>query len=1561
METDDDDGDNEDASHTTTEWEDTLLCASELVAACLLCRNLCVAQLDASRICRKVLAVGRPAVFEAFVWNVRAYAQFEVLVWPDFVRYYEQRQQQQPDVQQLLCRIVGEKVPARRDGLTAGWQPYALRFRQTGTLAALEASIEGSADDGAVDESAAMERLMMALQLWPHVIGADVDKMREAVLAQIERTCAGFREASADDHTKHRRLLFVLHGLIEAVVHVQRTAWLPVNAILDVLLPVCNHRSTQLGALGTLDLLVTAATATDSTEHINYALFERLHGTISANLASEYKRVRLLTIHILQPFGRLAELCQTDADQPTIYDIFLAVERHTADVTTYKAQLLDLSKLSAEGRLFEAIRGTVCAADALRFLFGALYVNFQLMWKPLIELIATYAQQMPVAEFWAAFRGQLDAVIGRIRGTSGQGAVLEPSDGLETFNQWLMDGFCATWELNDRPDYVNYRVLLWRTLGECGTLSEVRNRDVVQLLLDFVEKEYRRSHENDTLRWNLLKATEADGTEADGAEVDEESRDSVTSPNASLHKGTQKTLIAIVSVFTRLANPSQIYRHADVYALFLELLCHRNAAIQKLALDCIAAHRHKYVQPYKDHLYGLIDETKFRTAIAEFRIDAVVQPEHRPELMTIVVRILYSKMTAKAQKGGGQARKATIMQFLGTCSEAEVMQLLRMAFAVYEPWLLESAAEQVTGIWRGLELQAVLSPKKLQSTLTLIEIMREQFGGLMGAGLLRYLLQMLCAVAAVVEGVLRAAETTEDGDAIVHGTHVKLFKQLRTLGLQAIANFFNHLDAYAWSADEIDTVFRLFVQPQLSRLPAEGIHSATPLLKLLAVFAANPRYFVLLTRLPPAAIDGADETPLRYCVDLLLEPKTKPLVCLAVMEMIEKLLTLADPEPVADETRTAPMPPGHCLAVVRPAELADINFGSACLLPYMKSILLKFQQNATKRRGLTRRDLRIVALCTRLVADAETSEQLLAVLLPILVRKSTNTASGEEELEQAVGTIQNLFERIERPVRHVRSVAPMFAQITAVGPRKQLCDLLDTIARRHRSAAGDAAAEDVVRLQRTAEIVRSLNAWDRRWVQQPDYEKRLGAYERIATLQSAGELDIDLCLLTVYHSFYFLRHDKDLALRDTASQHMRRMLPAMLRQLQSAGDTAGLNYLLGDVVLNLLRRCISDSTDAVRTEGVQLLGVLARECPTAHAVLQDLHGFTDANDPEIDFFENMVHLQAHRHGRGLTRFCEVARRLERLPQPRTLTQFVLPLATRYVCSEQHAERHNLVTSAIEAIGVVAGLLPWHQYEVLLKYYLKKMRYGVEHRKQLVRLVMTVLDAFHFDLSRAQLAKEEVREQLDRAAAKEKEAEAAKLKRVEEGADGGDGKSAADGEEEVVVSASADDELEEAFAGPADAELEELEEEEEEAEVPAGQPAAKRVRQAVLDRSIVLSERAAKRLVHTIATGLIPQLNNAITTISTFDTFHKLNKKKRRFEREEEEILRVPIALAMVKLLQKLPDGMLEHSLPGILLKVIIGEIVEVLVAHFLTPSRYISSPGLSIPQVPGAVGAKLRP
>jgi len=53
---------------------------------------------------------------------------------------------------------------------------------------------------------------------------------------------------------------------------------------------------------------------------------------------------------------------------------------------------------------------------------------------------------------------------------------------------------------------------------------------------------------------------------------------------------------------------------------------------------------------------------------------------------------------------------------------------------------------------------------------------------------------------------------------------------------------------------------------------------------------------------------------------------------------------------------------------------------------------------------------------------------------------------------------------------------------------------------------------------------------------------------------------------------------------------------------------------------------------------------------------------------------------------------------------------------------------------MQAVGSVCSMLPWAEYEAVLRYHLARLPRMYDYQKQLVRTVIAVLDAYHFDLS-----------------------------------------------------------------------------------------------------------------------------------------------------------------------------------------------------------------------------------
>ena len=83
------------------------------------------------------------------------------------------------------------------------------------------------------------------------------------------------------------------------------------------------------------------------------------------------------------------------------------------------------------------------------------------------------------------------------------------------------------------------------------------------------------------------------------------------------------------------------------------------------------------------------------------------------------------------------------------------------------------------------------------------------------------------------------------------------------------------------------------------------------------------------------------------------------------------------------------------------------------------------------------------------------------------------------------------------------------------------------------------------------------------------------------------------------------------------------------------------------------------------------------------------------------------------------------------------------------------------------------------------------------------------------------------------------------------------------------------------------------------------------------RKQLVSSALATKIHSTITKSILPNLFKTLTKRLKNENEHKVNKR----EDQDEQILRVPMALAILKLLTNLPPKSLETHLPGLLYKV----------------------------------------
>jgi U3 small nucleolar RNA-associated protein 20 len=95
-------------------------------------------------------------------------------------------------------------------------------------------------------------------------------------------------------------------------------------------------------------------------------------------------------------------------------------------------------------------------------------------------------------------------------------------------------------------------------------------------------------------------------------------------------------------------------------------------------------------------------------------------------------------------------------------------------------------------------------------------------------------------------------------------------------------------------------------------------------------------------------------------------------------------------------------------------------------------------------------------------------------------------------------------------------LAPLFGQVSSPGPRKLLNELLTTIA----SCSHE---ERKAHLFASAQLVSKLNAFDAKWVEQPDFNQRLDGFKEVHEMLEKGQINLELGVIIIYNCFHFIK------------------------------------------------------------------------------------------------------------------------------------------------------------------------------------------------------------------------------------------------------------------------------------------------------------------------------------------------------------------------------------------------------------------------------------------------------
>jgi U3 small nucleolar RNA-associated protein 20 len=286
-------------------------------------------------------------------------------------------------------------------------------------------------------------------------------------------------------------------------------------------------------------------------------------------------------------------------------------------------------------------------------------------------------------------------------------------------------------------------------------------------------------------------------------------------------------------------------------------------------------------------------------------------------------------------------------------------------------------------------------------------------------------------------------------------------------------------------------------------------------------------------------------------------------------------------------------------------------------------------------------------------------------------------------------------------------ILPLFARLSARRERAELVRLVDRLA---ETQSGQS-------LTAVSHICASLNAMDRKRIEEPDFELRMRTYlslrERVTAASSMTESSSSSasCPFTylelaavVFNCCYALRHEQDASLKTNALDTLLVACQAIGR-LATADPEAG-RRLVNKICLEQIRSGLKKAAkdDMLFCDHLAFLQGLVAHCGAAHARLKDLAKLLCPGDVDADFFENIRHVQLHRRGRAMSRLAKQLIEAEEgnFLLVKNLTQLVMPVCTGFLLNEAYVKHSQLVEQAIELLGAVCHALPWPQYETYVR-------------------------------------------------------------------------------------------------------------------------------------------------------------------------------------------------------------------------------------------------------------------
>ncbi|KAI1806665.1 armadillo-type protein [Daldinia bambusicola] len=987
------------------------------------------------------------------------------------------------------------------------------------------------------------------------------------------------------------------------------------------------------------------------------------------NLSSPSNQHRLVSLQLLSRLDAASDELDSLATMIQIEQTPLEFQNTRLISVHIRKLAASYSQLSEGSWLRQAIP---------KFLFGQMTVRLTPIWDSAVEALQQISEVKSGEEVICDIGfNWIELPSKRWEGPPKE-AIASSNTGLTDFECWNLTNFHRQAEEAERVLKCHSEIMLEHFEGNQSLEAEMPSNARSQALKVFlatpgiVEKRSRK------LVPYLLSWTR-ENEERDDDEM--ETSEQISGGSWSLFDKK-----ALLGVFGQFANPKVLYQSQQVYDALLGLMANGDVEVQKSALKAILTWKQEGIKPYQENLEYLLDEARFKNELTVlFQGEQQIRPEHRSDLMPVLLRLLYGRsISKKGTASGRHGLHATRLAVLRQLSIEDMGEFLDIALGD----LRGIRVIENTQLRENIFDDEALTVRKQVGFLNMMEAIINE----MGTGVLSFTDKILNAVLYCLILTSRRLNQSSDEMEEDFPTQNSLLRVVRTTSLKCLIALLRNAPGFDWTAYK-DLFIKEVISPRLEKLPTETTQGVSGTLQFLATLSQLPKTAIFL------AIDNRIVGKLMECLKL---EKTKDEVKIFALSIVRNLVGISQQSATESEFNELVQ-----------EEILDPNV----------NVILESVGVALTYKGEVSRDL--LMACIECVVE----------LSPI-VQKSAHVT---DLVNISVSLLNQPSRRVNPKAKGlVLSMLQNFIKLAGTDFHADLKDqIYSTIAslygffrdRVNRQALSNVLAvlypDDPLSIELSS-LCADLNSYHSSRIDEPDYEKRLAAFNAILRPRDIPYTPRDWEPL-IHNMTFYIKHDEEYGiLSANSADGLCKFIEAAA--CSNGEEQAKFHNMLSNILIPALYSNARESSETVRRETVRVFGVLVSRMSSWPPVadLVAINPEPDEGDPDPSFFNNILSPAAARQMRALQMLSKASQHASL--SSKHLTHFFIPLLEHFIFNrEEGSDDHGVGAQAATTIADIASSLEWPQYRAVLRRYISYIESKPELQKQLIRLLGKFVD------------------------------------------------------------------------------------------------------------------------------------------------------------------------------------------------------------------------------------------